>query len=213
MGLFGKISDGLKKTKESFAKKLYSIFSGKALDEDFYDELEMALITSDLGVVATEEIIGKFKDECFDKKIKTTDDAKELLKNIMVESIAWEIAPYEYPLVILVAGVNGVGKTTAIGKLAKYFVNQGKSVVLAAADTFRAAASEQLEVWAKRANVRIIKHEEGSDPAAVVFDTLSSAKAKNTDVVLVDTAGRLQNKKNKTYELANSVIEKYDYTT
>lgn len=210
MGIFSKISEGLKKTKDNFSKKIYSIFSGRALDDDFYDDLEMALITSDLGAIATEEIISKFKDACFEEKIKTTDNAKELLKQIMVESISWEIQPYTYPLVILVAGVNGVGKTTAIGKLAKHFVNLGKSVVLAAADTFRAAASEQLEVWAKRAGVRIVKHEEGSDPAAVVFDALSSSKAKNTDVVLIDTAGRLQNKKNLMNELAkiNKVVGK-----
>lgn len=210
MGVLGKISQGLKKSKESLSKKLYSLFSGKQLDDDFYDELEMALISSDLGASATQEILDNLKDKCYENKIKLPQDAKQLLKQIMVDSIAWEIAEYEYPLVILVAGVNGVGKTTAIGKLAHYFTQKGKSVVLAAADTFRAAAGEQLEVWAKRANVRIIKHEEGSDPAAVVFDALSSAKAKNTDVVLVDTAGRLQNKKNLMNELAkiNRVVQK-----
>lgn len=210
MGVLGKISQGLKKSKESLSKKLYSLFSGKQLDDDFYDELEMALISSDLGASATQEILDNLKDKCYENKIKLPQDAKQLLKQIMVDSIAWEIAEYEYPLVILVAGVNGVGKTTAIGKLAHFFTQKGKSVVLAAADTFRAAAGEQLEVWAKRANVRIIKHEEGSDPAAVVFDALSSAKAKNTDVVLVDTAGRLQNKKNLMNELAkiNRVVQK-----
>ena len=152
----------------------------------------------------------RFKDECFERRIAKADDARELLKDIMVESIDYEVAPYEYPLIILVAGVNGVGKTTAIGKLAKYFKDNGKSVVMAAADTFRAAAGEQLEVWAQRAGVRLIKHEEGSDPAAVVFDALSSAKAKGTDVVLIDTAGRLQNKKNLMNELSkiNKVVER-----
>ncbi len=202
MGLFNKIAEGLRKTKEKFSKKLYTLFAGKELNDQFYEELEMTLISSDLGVTATEEILEQFKEECFNKKIKSPADAKELLKDIMVASIDYDIPPYEYPLVILVAGVNGVGKTTALGKLARFFVNQGKSVVMAAGDTFRAAASEQLEVWANRSDVRLIKHEEGSDPAAVVYDAISSAKAKNTDVVLIDTAGRLQNKKNLMNELA-----------
>ena len=168
------------------------------------------LNTSDVGVEACEQILERFRDECFERRITKADDAKELLRQIMVESIDYEIAPYEYPLIILVAGVNGVGKTTAIGKLAKFFKSRGKSVVMAAADTFRAAAGEQLEVWSQRAGVRLIKHEEGSDPAAVVFDALSSAKAKGTDVVLIDTAGRLQNKKNLMNELAkiNKVVER-----
>ena len=210
MGIFGKLAQGLKKTKEAIAKKFYSLFTGRALDDEFFDELESVLISSDLGVEAAEQILERFKDECFERRIAKADDARELLKDIMVESIDYEVAPYEYPLIILVAGVNGVGKTTAIGKLAKYFKDNGKSVVMAAADTFRAAAGEQLEVWAQRAGVRLIKHEEGSDPAAVVFDALSSAKAKVTDVVLIDTAGRLQNKKNLMNELSkiNKVVER-----
>lgn len=210
MGIFSKLAQGLKKTKEAIAKKLYSLFTGRALDEEFFDDLENVLISSDLGVEATEQILERFKDECFERRISKAEDARELLKDIMVESIDYEVAPYEYPLIILVAGVNGVGKTTAIGKLAKYFKNKGKSVVMAAADTFRAAAGEQLEVWSQRAGVRLIKHEEGSDPAAVVFDALSSAKAKGTDVVLIDTAGRLQNKKNLMNELSkiNKVVER-----
>ena len=210
MGIFGKLAQGLKKTKEAIAKKFYSLFTGRALDDEFFDELESVLISSDLGVEAAEQILERFKDECFERRIAKADDARELLKDIMVESIDYEVAPYEYPLIILVAGVNGVGKTTAIGKLAKYFKDNGKSVVMAAADTFRAAAGEQLEVWAQRAGVRLIEHEEGSDPAAVVFDALSSAKAKGTDVVLIDTAGRLQNKKNLMNELSkiNKVVER-----
>ncbi len=210
MGIFGKLAQGLKKTKEAIAKKFYSLFTGRALDEDFFDDLESVLISSDMGVEATEQILSRFKDECFEKRISKAEDARELLKEIMVESIDYDVAPYEYPLIILVAGVNGVGKTTAIGKMAKYFKSKGKSVVMAAADTFRAAAGEQLEVWAQRAGVRLIKHEEGSDPAAVVFDALSSAKAKGTDVVLIDTAGRLQNKKNLMNELSkiNKVVER-----
>lgn len=210
MGIFSKLAQGLKKTKEAIAKKFYSLFTGRALDDEFYEDLENVLISSDVGVEATEQILERFKDECFERRISKADDAKDLLRQIMVESIDYEIAPYEYPLIILVAGVNGVGKTTAIGKLAKFFKSRGKSVVMAAADTFRAAAGEQLEVWSQRAGVRLIKHEEGSDPAAVVFDALSSAKAKGTDVVLIDTAGRLQNKKNLMNELAkiNKVVER-----
>ena len=210
MGLFSKLAQGLKKTKEAIAKKFYSLFTGRALDDEFFDDLENVLISSDLGVEAAEQILERFKDECFERRISKAEDARELLKYIMVESIDYDVAPYEYPLIILVAGVNGVGKTTAVGKLAKYFKDKGKSVVMAAADTFRAAAGEQLEVWSQRAGVRLIKHEEGSDPAAVVFDALSSAKAKGTDVVLIDTAGRLQNKKNLMNELSkiNKVVER-----
>ncbi len=201
MGIFNKISNGLKKTKENFSRKIYELFKGRAIDDDFYDELEMALISADVGVTATELIIEKLKDECYAKRLTDTSSAKDILKEIMVSEIDYEIPEYEYPLVILVAGVNGVGKTTAIGKLAKYFKQEGKSVVLAAADTFRAAASDQLTVWAERAGVRIVKQSEGSDPAAVVFDAVNSAKARKDDVVLIDTAGRLHNKKNLMNEL------------
>ncbi|MGN0788499.1 MAG: signal recognition particle-docking protein FtsY [Christensenellales bacterium] len=210
MGLFSKIAEGLRKTRESLSKKFYSLFTGRELDDDFYDELEEVLISGDVGVEASEQIIEELKEACYQKRVSKADQAKDLFKQIMIDSIDYEIEPYTYPLVILVAGVNGVGKTTAIGKLARYFTGHGKSVVLAAADTFRAAAAEQLEVWAKRSDVRIIKHEEGSDPAAVVFDALSSAKARGTDVVLIDTAGRLQNKKNLMNELGkiNKVVER-----
>jgi fused signal recognition particle receptor len=201
LGFFERIREGLKKTKDSISKKFFEVFKAKELDDDFYDELEMALIGSDMGVKASTQIIDELKDKVFDKKISKPADAKGLLKTILLESIDYEIPQYTYPLVIMVAGVNGVGKTTAIGKLANYFKSNGKSVVIAAADTFRAAASEQLEVWAERAGVRIVKHSEGSDPAAVVFDAIGSQKAKNTDVVLVDTAGRLHNKKNLMEEL------------
>ena len=201
MGLFSRIKEGLKRTKESFGKKIFELFKARALDDEFYEELETAMISADMGVTATEAIIEELKDSVYRNKITDTARAKEELKRIMLESIDYEIAPYEYPLVILIAGVNGVGKTTAIGKLAKLFMYQGKSVTVAAADTFRAAASEQLEIWAERAGVRIVKHSEGSDPAAVVYDALASAKARGTDVVLVDTAGRLHNKKNLMEEL------------
>lgn len=201
MGFFSKLKEGLKKTKDNIGKKIFAAFSGRALDDDFYEELEEAMLTADVGVTATEQILDEFKDEVYREKITDTEKAKNLLKRIMVDSISYDIPDYDYPLVILLAGVNGVGKTTAIGKLANYFKSIGKSVVVAAADTFRAAASEQLEVWADRANVRIIKHKEGSDPASVVFDAISSAKARGDDVILVDTAGRLHNKKNLMDEL------------
>ena len=201
MGFFSKLKEGLKKTKDNIGKKIFAAFSGRALDDDFYEELEEAMLTADMGVTATEQILDEFKDEVYREKITDTEKAKNLLKRIMVDSISYDIPDYDYPLVILLAGVNGVGKTTAIGKLANYFKSIGKSVVVAAAGTFRAAASEQLEVWADRANVRIIKHKEGSDPASVVFDAISSAKARGDDVILVDTAGRLHNKKNLMDEL------------
>ena len=201
MGFFSKLKEGLKKTKDNIGKKIFAAFSGRALDDDFYEELEEAMLTADMGVTAAEQILDEFKDEVYREKITDTEKAKNLLKRIMVDSISYDIPDYDYPLVILLAGVNGVGKTTAIGKLANYFKSIGKSVVVAAADTFRAAASDQLEVWADRANVRIIKHKEGSDPASVVFDAISSAKARGDDVILVDTAGRLHNKKNLMDEL------------
>ena len=193
--------EGIRKTKDNLSKKLYFAFSARALDDEFYDSLEEALLAGDVGVAASSEIVADLRDRVYEERIKRPEDAKELLKQILVESVEYEVEPYSYPLVILLSGVNGVGKTTAIGKLAHLFTEQGKSVVVAAADTFRAAASEQLEVWGKRAGVRVVRHNEGADPAAVVFDAISSAKAKGTDVILVDTAGRLHNKKNLMEEL------------
>lgn len=201
MGLFGKIVEGIKKTKDSFQKKLYYAFSAKELNDEFYENLEDALLSADMGITASSAVVEELRDRVVEEKVRTAEDAKELLKTILIEDIEFEIDEYEYPLVLLVSGVNGVGKTTAIGKLAHMFCEQGKSVVVAAADTFRAAASEQLEIWGERAGVRVIKHGEGSDPAAVVFDALSSAKARGTDVILVDTAGRLHNKVNLMNEL------------
>ena len=210
MGFFDKIKKGLQKTKESISKKFFEVFKAKELNDEFYEELEDALISSDMGVIATEEIVEELRNEVFKKKVTQPEKAKELLREILIGSIDFEIPEYEYPLVIMVAGVNGVGKTTAIGKLANLFKNHGKTVVVAAADTFRAAASEQLEIWAESAGVRIVKHNEGSDPAAVVFDAIASMKAKKTDVLLVDTAGRLHNKKNLMNELEkiNRVIDR-----
>lgn len=201
MGFFQKIAQGIKKTKDAFSKKLFFAFSARELDDEFYENLEEALLTADVGITATQNLIDELKDEIFNRKIKKPEDAKSVLAELMVEDIDYDVPEYEYPLVILLSGVNGVGKTTAIGKLAHRFKEEGKSVVVAAADTFRAAASEQLEVWGQRAGVRVIRHNEGADPAAVVYDAISSAKAKGNDVILIDTAGRLHNKKNLMAEL------------
>ena len=201
MGFFKKMLEGIKKTKDNLSKKLYYAFSARKLDDEFYSSVEGALLAGDVGVTASEQIVSDLRDRAYEDRLKTPDEARDLLREILVESIDYEVEPYSYPLVILLSGVNGVGKTTAIGKLAKLFTSEGKSVVIAAADTFRAAASEQLEVWGERAGVRVIRHSEGADPAAVVFDAVSSAKAKGTDVILVDTAGRLHNKKNLMEEL------------
>ena len=202
MNIFKKIAEGIKKTKDNFSKKLFYAFSAKELDDEFYDNLMDALLAADVGVEASDKVIEDLKDRAFRQKVKSPEQCKELLKEILLEEIDFEISEYEYtPLVLLVAGVNGVGKTTTIGKLAHNFIEEGKTVIVAAADTFRAAASEQLEIWGQRAGVRVIKHGEGSDPAAVVFDTISAAKAHNTDVILIDTAGRLHNKVNLMNEL------------
>ena len=200
MGLFKKLFGGLKKTKDAISSKIDNIFK-KELNDEFYDELEEALYTSDIGVEATEYIIDEMRDRVKSAHIKTAEEAKETLREIMREILDIEREDFEYPLVLTIVGVNGVGKTTTIGKLAKYFQSQDKSVVLVAGDTFRAAATEQLCEWGRRNNVRVIAQGEGSDPGAVVFDGISSAKAKNTDVLIIDTAGRLHNKVNLMEEL------------
>lgn len=195
MGFFSRLFEGMKKTKKSFSEKLKYIFTGNDIDEDFYEELEYVLISSDIGVDTTEYIIDELKERAKKGKLKKTEECKELLKEILVEILTQtKPEPLSYPCVIMVLGVNGVGKTTTIGKLAKKFTDEGKKVVLAAADTFRAAASDQLEVWANRAKVKIVTNEHGVDPGAVVFDSISSAKARGADVLLIDTAGRLHNK-------------------
>ncbi|HIU90494.1 MAG TPA: signal recognition particle-docking protein FtsY [Candidatus Fimimonas merdipullorum] len=210
MGFFQKIIDGLRKTKQQIGFKLNELFKRGIFDEDFYEELEYILLSSDVGEETTEDVINTMRENMRKDSVSDPKKANEYLKKVLTDILGEEKFSFNTPCVITVAGVNGVGKTTTIGKLANIFVKQGKSVVIAAADTFRAAAGEQLEVWAQRAKVRIIKHEEGSDPAAVVFDALSSAKSKGTDVVLVDTAGRLHNKKNLMEELKkiNRVIER-----
>lgn len=202
MGFFSKIKNGLKKTKDALITKLNSVFRGGDIDQDFYDELEFALVSSDMGVETTEKIISNLKDRLREKHIVKQEQAKEELKIILKEILLeTKCQHFEYPLIITVVGVNGVGKTTTIGKLANYFKKQGKSVSLVAGDTFRAAATEQLVEWANRAGVKIIKHSEGADPSAVVYDGIASAKAKKTDVLIVDTAGRLHTKVNLMEEL------------
>ncbi len=202
MGFFSRLFEGMKKTKKSFGEKLKYIFTGNDLDEDFFEELEYVLISSDFGVETTEYIIDELKSRSKKEKIKKTDDCKKLLKEILVE-ILTDAKPEKlsYPCVFMVLGVNGVGKTTTIGKLAKKFTDEGKRVILAAADTFRAAASDQLEVWANRAKVKVVTNEHGVDPAAVVYDSIQSFKAKGGDILLIDTAGRLHNKANLMEEL------------
>ncbi len=202
MSLFGKIKDALKKTKESVSHKMRLLFAKNKLGDEFYDELEEILISADVSVRTAEEIIDEVKEEAIGNKLKDEQFVTDLLKDILEEKLEEAPVPeLKYPVVIMFVGVNGVGKTTTIGKVANYFVKEKKSVTVAAADTFRAAAGEQLSVWAERANVRIVKHEEGSDPSAVIFDAVSSAKARKTDVVLVDTAGRLHVKENLMKEL------------
>ena len=202
MSLFGKIKDALKKTRDGVSTKLRLLFSKNKLGEEFYDELEEILISADVSVRTAEEVVEEVKEEAIGGKVKDQAFVTDLLKDILEEKLEEAPVPeIKYPCVIMFVGVNGVGKTTTIGKVANYFVSQKKSVTVAAADTFRAAASDQLSVWAERANVRIVKHEEGSDPSAVIFDALSSAKARGTDVVLVDTAGRLHVKENLMKEL------------
>lgn len=213
MGFFSRLFEGMKKTKKSFGEKLKYIFTGNDIDEEFYEELEYVLISSDLGVETTEVIIDELRERVKNDKIKKTEDCKETLKEIMVDILS--ATPAEKlgsPCVIMVLGVNGVGKTTTIGKLAKKFTDEGKTVVLAAADTFRAAASDQLEVWANRAKVKVVTNEHGVDPGAVVFDSISSAKARKADVLLIDTAGRLHNKAELMEELKKiSRIVKKEY--
>lgn len=202
MGFFGKIFSALKKTKDSIAQKLTVLFTGDRIGADFYDDLEEILISSDISVNTAMEIVDDLRDRMIKDKVKDKDYVVAQLKEILKEYIdRAEPLELKFPAVIMVIGVNGVGKTTSIGKLARYFTSKGKSVTIAAADTFRAAASDQLTVWADRAKVRIVKHEEGADPSAVVYDAVSSAKARKTDILIIDTAGRLHVKSNLMEEL------------
>ncbi len=202
MGLFSKLKNALKKTRDGLSSALSGLFSKNKIGEEFYEELEEILIGADISVVTAEEIVDEIREEARHDKVKDKEFITNLLKDVLEEKLTEaDIPEIEYPAVIMLVGVNGVGKTTTVGKLANYFLSKGKSVTVAAADTFRAAAADQLTVWAERAKVRIVKHEEGSDPSAVVFDAVTSAKAKNTDVVIVDTAGRLHVKAHLMEEL------------
>lgn len=214
MAFFSKFKDALTKTRESLSDKLNSLVSAfKSVDEEFFEELEELLILSDTGTDSAlylcEAVKKRVKRENISEPEKIREVLKEEIENILSEKSS-EIDLSSAPSVIIVLGVNGVGKTTTIGKLAAKYKKEGKKVLLAAADTFRAAASEQLSIWADRAGVPIVKHSEGADPAAVLFDAISSAKAKNMDIVICDTAGRLHNKKPLMEELAKiyRVIEK-----
>lgn len=202
MGLIKSIKNAFKKTKEYFARRIDAMLSHGELNEDFYEELEELLISSDVGVSSSLEIVENLRLYARKNKIRTADEVREALKLIVAEMfVDAKNYKFEYPCVITIVGVNGVGKTTTIGKLANYFKSQKKDVTLVAGDTFRAAAADQLSNWAKRANVKIVRHNEGADAAAVVFDGITSAKAKKTDVLIVDTAGRLHTKTNLMEEL------------
>lgn len=222
MGIFGnvfdKLKDGLTKTRNGLTDKINEALKlAVTIDDDLYEELEEILITSDVGMDTTSEVIERLKDKIRKEKINDTElvipTLKEVVKEIMLEGTEEVEEDDNQKKVLLVIGVNGVGKTTSIGKLAAKNKAEGKRVLMAAADTFRAAAIDQLEVWSQRANVDIIKHEEGSDPAAVVFDAIQAAKARKADLLICDTAGRLHNKKNLMNELSkiNRVIDR-DYS-
>lgn len=197
-----------------FFSRLKSIFSGhSAIDEDFYEELEETLIMGDMGIKATEEVMDELRRQVKERHVKETEECKELLKESIKEQMQVPENAYDFEnqqSVIMVIGVNGVGKTTSVGKLAAIFKKQGKRVLIAAADTFRAAAGEQLDEWAKRAGVEIISGSQGADPSSVIFDAVSAAKARNVDILLCDTAGRLHNKKNLMEELKkmNRIIDR-----
>ena len=204
MGFFEKIKQGLSKTRQNLGATLSSVFSGSELDDDFYDELEESLILADMGVQTTGEAVERLRKATKEQRIKTAEEAREVLKDILTDmltvgDLALNVATT--PSVVLVIGVNGVGKTTTIGKLAAKYQNEGKKVLLVAADTFRAAAADQLEIWAGRSGADIVRQNEGADPAAVVFDGIRAAKARNADIILIDTAGRLHNKQNLMNEL------------
>ena len=201
-GLFARLREGLSKTRGNLSEKVDDMVrENRRIDDDFYEELEDILVMADCGLKATTVMIDELKKRVRDNGIKDAAAAREILKQIMVEQMDIPRPPLKWPMVMMVVGVNGVGKTTTIGKLSLRFQSIGRKVMLCAADTFRAAAAEQLTVWAERARVPIVKHEEGADPAAVVFDGIKSAKAQQADLLIVDTAGRLHNKKNLMDEL------------
>ena len=212
-GFFQRLTEGLTKTRQNIMSGLDSIFSSSEIDDDFYEELEETLIMADIGTKATSDIIESLQEKVRENKIREAAECRQLLIDSMKEQMSLEEDAYEFEnrkSVLLIVGVNGVGKTTSVGKLAGQIKGMGKKVLLAAADTFRAAAIEQLTEWANRSGVEIIAQQEGSDPAAVVFDAVTAAKARNTDVLICDTAGRLHNKKNLMEELRkiNRVIDR-----
>lgn len=214
MGIFDKFKDGLTKTRNTISSKMDQILSlNKTIDEELYEELEEIMITSDIGFETTIKIIDMLKKKVKESRITDSEKVKDLLKEIIEEMLGNEIKnviPQKLPAVYMIVGVNGVGKTTTIGKMAYYLKKKDYKVMLAAGDTFRAAAIDQLEVWGKRCNVDVIKHKEGADPAAVIFDAIQAAKARDIDVLICDTAGRLHNKKNLMEELRkiNRILEK-----
>ena len=205
MGFFDKIRQGLTKTREAIGNTIGGVFSGfSEIDDDFYDELEECLILADLGVETSVKAVESLRKAVKEQHLKTTEDARTALKEILVQMLNvgdTRLQMDKKPAVILVIGVNGVGKTTTIGKLATQLSKEGKNVMMVAGDTFRAAAADQLEIWAQRSGVAIVRQHEGADPASVVFDGIQSARAKGVDVILVDTAGRLHNKQNLMNEL------------
>ncbi len=204
LGVFRSLSDGLAKTRKSLSDKIGSLVLGEKIDESFLDELEEALIASDVGTATASVALKDLKERFKRKELSTTDQVKERLRQILIEILENSSSKFELsavPSVILVVGVNGTGKTTTIGKLAYRLQSEGKKVMLAAGDTFRAAASEQLSIWGERAGIPVIKHGEGADPAAVVFDAASAARARSADALIVDTAGRLHTKSNLMEEL------------
>ena len=205
MGFFDKIKAGLSKTREALANTLGSVFSGfSKLDDDFYDELEESLILADMGVETATKATDRLRRMVREQHLKDPEEAKAALKDILVEMLSvgqTELDLSTNPAVVLVIGVNGVGKTTTIGKIATQLTRQGKKVMMVAGDTFRAAAADQLEIWAGRSGADIVRQHEGADPASVVFDGIQAAKARKSDVILIDTAGRLHNKQNLMNEL------------
>ena len=204
-GFFKRLVSGLSKTRNSIASSINSVFSGfSMIDEDFYEELEEILIMADMGVYTTEKVIDSLREKVKENKIKEPEECRQLFVNSIKEQMKVDEKAYDFEnekSVVLLIGVNGVGKTTTTGKLASRYKSEGKKVLMAAADTFRAAAIEQLTEWSNRSGVDIIAQKEGSDPAAVVYDAVNAAKARNTDILLCDTAGRLHNKKNLMEEL------------
>ena len=202
MGFFDKIKQGMKRTREIFSGRMDELVENyKELDEDFYEDLSDILIMADVGMKTTELAVGRLKEKCKSEKIGDPAKAREALKEILTDILQAEPMKLDSPMALLIIGVNGVGKTTSIGKLASRMKVMGRRVIICAADTFRAAAAEQLTVWAERADVPIIKQKEGADPAAVVFDGIQAAKGRHADVLLVDTAGRLHNKAHLMEEL------------